>query len=534
MTTDYRKFGTPYFEIEVGDPNGKRMVKLPHHILRLVQKVEISESMEEGYLSGIVLTILEGSREPASTDPMLSTDGLYKLDMDIAGSLTNRSGIITDLRFSGNNGITFITATEEKNKAVSNTIQKNIKGKNVTRKHVAEKKEPLFLFEANNRVKVTWGYKEAPNLTRSIICRVAVLKSDFSESDMVKTTIVCQPTKEMMDKISPTKGTPFGTSEKTKNGYLVNIKDVGTEKVLRSLANKMGVKAIFSDNLPISTIDNNHQKIWLPGKSFKQYMDELARTHNCIWDFIPNPNTGQDTLIFIKRQDYESKTILTDPNLLRYKYPGSILKSVTINADFYAAGGYGQLGTDQNGDSKSEITTDGEVQLQLYQAKNNGSSKKEQLIDLDGKKVDSFKSLAENVLGDEYTGRAEYNPTTTSGENKRESANISATDNSRIVQLSFKTIGYTKLIPGVVEIGGIGVRYSGKYRVLNVKHSIDSNGYITECTATTYALPYGGVEVKEAKQGQEVEPKVGIKLYKAAEGSASIVDAVKKFRGVED
>src|ERR1700740_1693046 len=123
MAADYRKFKTPYYEIYVSDSTGKRMVKLPHHIIRLVEKVKIVEAFTpEVAFSTLTIDFVEGSREPASPDATLGTSGLYKVpisagpdgynaDMNIAGSITNRAGSISDLRFSGSGGITFMTAS---------------------------------------------------------------------------------------------------------------------------------------------------------------------------------------------------------------------------------------------------------------------------------------------------------------------------------------------------------------------------------------------------------------------------------------
>ena len=124
MAFDYNNFITPFYEIEVSDAARKRKVKLPHHLIRLVTKIEINEAFAspENMNGATTATIsfVEGSREPASQDPSLGTSGLYQMsvegkgvDMDVAGSITNRFGSIVDLRFSGNSGITFLSSSEK-------------------------------------------------------------------------------------------------------------------------------------------------------------------------------------------------------------------------------------------------------------------------------------------------------------------------------------------------------------------------------------------------------------------------------------
>ena len=276
MAADYRKFKTPFYTIEVGDSSGKRLVKLPHHILRLVSKVEIVETFEAGQFSTISLTFVEGSREPASPNAKLGTKGLYQIpssgnrpDMDIAGSITNRVGSVVDLRFSGSSGITFLTEGERRTGKVDNKAQKNINGDVVTRKHKLEASAPKLLFQERNQVKVTWGYKEDPSSVRSIRGYVIMLSTDFPEAGQVTTTITCQDTRSALDQIAPIKGVPFGTRKTTSKGNsIVVFEDKTTDKLIRDICTKAGMPCIVSKNLPADTVDVDRQKMWIAGESF--------------------------------------------------------------------------------------------------------------------------------------------------------------------------------------------------------------------------------------------------------------------------
>jgi len=81
INKDYRKFKTPFYEVEIGDSTGQRLVKLPHHVARLIQKVEILETFTPGQFSTITITMIEGSREPASQDPTMGNGGLIECQM---------------------------------------------------------------------------------------------------------------------------------------------------------------------------------------------------------------------------------------------------------------------------------------------------------------------------------------------------------------------------------------------------------------------------------------------------------------------
>lgn len=546
MPADYRKYNTSFYEVEIGDATGQRLVKLPHHILRLVNKVEIVEPLgrgENSEFTTITMTILEGSREPASPDASLGTNGLYKIpiegnktDMDIAGSLTNRTGIITDLRFSGNSGITFLTESEKKSGKVDNTIQKNVDGKKTTRKFKTENSAPVFLFQERNQVKITWGYKEDPSTVRSIRARIIMVQVEFPESDQVKTTITCQDTGAFLDQIATAKGIPFGKRVTTPKGNsIITFEDLPTDELLRTIASKAGMAAIVSKNLPAEKHDQDKQKMWIAGESFTQFVSRLAEIHNSYWRIIPDPKTGKDTLIFIKKQDFESKTLSIDKTLLTFKAPGSLIKNVGVKVDFGSIVGSSQKAVDENG---QVVEDNSYVSLKLLAAhKGTKQTKSEEYINADPNStnpVPAVVGITNNIAGGEVTGHVDNSPRS----DKAAISDISeakADQNSRIVQLDFTTIGWTKLTPGVVEINGIGVRYSGRYRIMTVTHTLDSSGYITKCTATSQFLPGGGVKPTESAAVKDTEETVSFRLLndKNSTNQSTTYDAYHKFNGTK-
>lgn len=544
MPVDYRNYRTPFYEVEIGDAAGQKLVKLPHHILRLVQKVEIVEPLGRGdtqEFTTINLTFVEGSREPASPDASLGTNGLYKIpiegdktDMDIAGSLTNRTGIITDLRFSGNSGITFLSAVEKKSGKLDNKIQKNVDGKKTTRKFPTEKSNPVFLFQERNQVKITWGYKEDSSTVRSIRARIIMVKVEFPEGDHVKTTITCQDTGAFLDQIATSKGVPFGKRVTTSKGNsIVTFEDLPTDALLRDISKKAGMAVIISKGLPAEKHDQDKQKMWIAGESFTQFISKLAELHNSYWRVIPDSKTGKDTLIFIKKPDFESKTLNIDKSALVYKAPGSLLKSVNVNVDFGSIIGSSQKSIDENG---QVVEDNSYVNVQLLAAhKGTKLTKSEEYVNADPNStnpVPAVVGISQNIAKGDVAGDV----TNTARSDKGAMADISQTQadlKSRIIQLDFTTIGWTKLTPGIVEIGGIGLRYSGRYRIMSVTHTLDTSGYVTKCSATSQFLPGGGVKPSEAAGVQESDPKVEVRLLKekANPDQASVLDQYHKFNG---
>ena len=519
MAADYRNFKTPFYEIEIGDSSGKKLVKLPHHILRLVEKVEIVETFAAGQFSTINLSIVEGSREPASPDRNLGTDGLYKIptigqnpDMDIAGSITNRVGSVIDLRFSGNGGITFLTEEEKKTGTIDRSPQENINGKIVTRSHKKEQSRPVFLFQERNQIKVTWGYVEDPSSLRSIRGYIIMCATSYPESGMIVTTITCQDTRSALDQIAPSKGIPFGRRKSTSKGNsIVIFEDLKTDEMLKEIADKAGMAAIISKDLIGDTVDSDKQKMWIAGESFHQFMIRLADKHNAYYSVYPDPKTGQDVLVFIKKIDLESRLVIKDTDLTTYKAPGSILKSVDIKCDYGGVVGNLQKGVDNAGVMQGR----GHDIAQVVQFKND-QGKVEQVVPNspvdNGNPVPAALGLHNNVANGETTGTVNINPSN-SVSRLDGVAQSSASDSSRNVLVEFTSLGYTKFSPGVIDIRNIGVRYSGKYRLQTVTHTIDSSGYITKGTAMSQSLPGGGVSIPDAVKPNQPK-KVDVQQFK--------------------
>ncbi len=526
----YTNFKTPFYEIKIGNSSGQKLVNLPHHVLRLVDKVEIYEPLggTEGAreFTSITLTFIEGSREPASPDASQGTSGLYKIenadgkvDMDIAGSLTNRTGIITDLRFSGNHGITFITAGEKRTNTIDTQVQENVVGDYTTRKWKTDPKAPAFLFNERNQVQVQWGYKEDPATWRTVRCYIIMVAVDFPEQGQIKTTVTCQDTGAFLDQIAPKQGTPFGKRVTSPKGNsIVVFDDLKTDEVLRNIAKDAGMAAIISTELPADKMDEDKQKMWIAGESFAQFMDRLARLHNCYWKAIPDPKTGKDTLVFIKKSNFESRILKVPDGYMTYRGQGSILKSVNVKVDFGGMTGATVKSTNANG----EPVGDEEVSVRLFQSANKSSKnglKPEEALDanpVSNNPIGAAVGLQDKVAKGGITGNVEHTPRSDKESTKTIAG--SETDRAhRLIQLDFTTLGYTKLTPGTIRLDGLGVRYSGLYRILTVQHSIDSSGYTTKCTATSQFLPGGGARPQEAVQNSD-DGMVDIQLFRKMQG----------------
>jgi len=521
MSYEYNQFKTPFYEIEVSDPSHKRKVTLPHHIIRLIEKIEITEayvSPENQFgATTAVISLIEGSREPASQDPSLGTSGLYQLgtggqnvDMDISGSITNRVGSIVDLRFSGNGGITFLTSEEKVKGAVDDRPQESVQGKIVTRKHKKEAKAPKFLFDSYNLIKITWGYKEDTTTVRSILLSIISIETVFSDTGPTTINIQLSDKGAILNQIVPKNAIPFGDVIPVNNNAVINFRDLKTEDLIRKIAEQSGMAAIISKNILSDSLDKNKQKMWIAGESFHEFLTKLAMTQNCYYKIINNPKTGKPTIYFIKREDFEAKPPLPKDKsfYLEYKHPGSLVKSVSVNADFVNPTGYATSAIDDSGDT---VSHDNDVAIQQFKNRE-GQVTSDPTVD------PAAKGVADGLLGGNYTGNLEITPNQNAQYHSGKAA-TGADRTSRMVQLDLVTIGYPKFTPGVFNISNIGVRYSGKYRVLSVAHIIDNSGYICRMNGTTHSLAAGGTKIPDATPATENERTVGVQQFKSKDGT---------------
>jgi len=539
-TFNYNKFRTPFFDIEIADSSGKRRVKLPQQLLRLIERVEVMETFEPNQFPTITITFIEGSREPAIVDRSAGTSGLYKVpshagsdkvDMDIAGAFHNRAGLLTDLRFSGNSGITFLTEKERKIGKIDTSSQLNVESDITTRAHKSETSSPEFLFTQRNRVSVTWGYKEDPESIRTTTAYIININTNFPESGQPTTTIVCQSSKAFVEQLTAKNSIPFGKRVQTGQGnFITQFEDIKTYDLLNDLAKRAGMPSIISENLPAEKLDKDKQKVLIAGTNFKQFLDQLAKEHDAVWDLIPG-KSGVDTLVFITRKDLYSKLALKDPNLFSYKQPGSILKSVNITVDFGGLTGATVVNSNSDGSNKGSAQTDPKSNVNMFEGKGlrspelveNSPTGKNPIPVCSALEDSLFKNpntknstnIQDDLTGLAYTGSVELVPIEDSKGLTDDKTAVESAQKARLVNLDFTTLGYTKVTPGVIEFRNLGVRYSGAYKVITVTHIIDSSGYNCKGTAISEFLNGGGVVPSEVSKTKDIpEKQVNVKLYR--------------------
>lgn len=512
--TQFDKFKTPFYVIRVGNSDGKNMVPLPPTLSKLIERVEIIENLEgcfHNYQISIIMK--EGSREPFRQNSSVSSNSLYS-DVDVS----NATGMLTDLQFSKLGKTTGFTSVLPA--AVGKVLQIGAQAASALsgflgggavpeqEDNVNDVKFPTsvnYVFEERNLIEITWGYRENQTETRTVSGYIQVVRSSFPENGHPSITINALSPGAAFDQVTPKTGITFSTQNiagvDLTAGPIYSFQDMSTKDVITDICSKAGMKCIVSDNLLNTTADKYHVKTWPAGKSFNQFMKDMARETNAFYVTFVDPKTQQTTIAFISKQDWMSKTIIPNKGLLTYRGQESILKSVDVVADFSHITGNQQVGIDSTGKVVRSIVNSGDVGTVMFEGANQVDANP-----TSHNPITAAKQLNANVAknGDQLVGKTEINPEADDPVSIKETA--VAKSNCMIkgmVTLEFATLGYTRLRPGMVSFLGIGKRYSGEYNIISVTHTLDSNGYMCKGAATSEAV-YGqsGIKVPKAASGQ--------------------------------
>lgn len=521
INTDYGRFRTPFRKIEVGDSSGNNMQELPPDLYKLVEKIEIIETLSSGtclYNHQIAITFIEGSREPLQTDSD-NENAFYKTSD--TSSLNNRVGLIPDLIFQPNGSIGFL-------KEVGSLIAQQLPSINSLQSlsNFTPSLEDIniisgtanattnFVFKEGNFIKVTFGYIEDPDNQRAIMSPIKLLETEFPDNDQPRTTITCIGLENSIDKISTPIGKSFSipipTGISETGQPLFNYQDQSIGQIISSVL--PGIKTIISNKFLAPLLDKHSIKVWAAGESFYQFMQKQASRMNAYTGVVIDAGTHEEVFFFISKEDYNNSLIITDPNFFNFKQPGSILKNVHIRADFGNMSGVMGGGVNDNGKP-------------VYQGYNKlvatPIAQGEAVMDLsENNKISQI--VSSNTRGGQAVGKVFSSPeANTPGALSDRAASYNNCGYSKIIGLEFTCLGYPLLFPGPIKIGNIGTRYSGVYNVLSVTHTLDASGYVCKGSATSMSLVGGGVTSDGTTVQQPSPAKVNVGITSAISNAFS-------------
>jgi len=512
--SDYRRFKTPYFNIKIG-PEGKELIELPLQIHRLVQKIEIAEFLNSCRFDVINITFIEGSREPFSKQKGTDTKDLFSLETSSGDNISNATGMLADLIFSdlggGKIGISSIDALTGSAQSAISSVSLPLATvdpvKKIRYNEVALLgKVPEFVFSEKNVVEVIWGYVEDPISWRRVVGKIGIIKADFPENGHPTLTITTLPISAYCDQLTPIEaidfknelsfpsipGLPFQISE---------AEDYSTKAIVEKIASITGSDLIISEKFKGDKLDGGYVRKITSGKSPHQFLIELAKRHHIHYKWILNPANRKPTIVFMKVEEW-NRISRINPELLTYKGPNSILKSVSIKVDAGNIIESSLVGIDKKGNIVQVTSGEGKEKLALFAEEAVTPTKP--IDENDSNATKQFHKYANS----QTTGNSKYTPESDNLDNMEEIANSDAACKKLgTIAIEFSTIGFTKLHPGAIHLQGLGKRYNGHYQAQNISHIIDSNGYICRGVAICEGAGTGGTKPPEATKGDDSKEK---------------------------
>lgn len=541
MTNELRK--TAFYQISISDSSGQNFIPIPYPVHRLIEKVEIKELFGTGWCTPGQFTVyfLEGSREPYPTNKEVDTSTSYPLVAPGSGLLTNNVGMLADLRYTNNGGEGITAITPDSNGIIANssagasgTFQGTFVGGSVnvnqpssvinleeSSKNAAKlisidsdtpKNKPIkYLFQQRNRMKITWGYVEDLESHRSVIGSIAGIDLEFPENDHPKVKVISVETALHFDQVSGIFGASFFNSsvqgstvfgEPIQTFENLTVKDIIESFSSKANMGKPIVSAIFSN----IRLDKYAFNIIPAGMSPNQFFGELSKKYNAYYKVAIDPKTNQDTIVFLDKKEYNSKLLSNDVVLLTYKNPGSIIKSVSIKAEYTALSGSAKGYVDETGEIAA-IATKSSIPIGMIEA---GAD----LADSDptgNNPVTAAKGTIAAFNTPYTVGTVEYSPEGNDPETvKRQVSGKAYCANENTIMINLNTIGYTKLRPGAWYISGLGKRFSATYYFKEVSHTIDAaGGYVCTMSGSTNSdLGGTGKSADGETQTQKPQPQV--------------------------
>lgn len=544
LNTGYGRFRTPVVEVYVGESDGKNMQLLPAQVKKLLEKVELTFTQVSSVcaIPQIVLTFIEGSREPYSK--LSKTSELYNIQGEKIQFLSNSTGFLTDLIFDGEGSIS--SPIQNFNISVLNAIPNNIAtfstesisnpldfieglaDSTVSIEPIQIPGKKKYLFKEGNLVKVTVYYAENPQLRMSTLGHIQVVQSEFPEEDHPRLTITCLGTASQFDKITPPKAItykkvalpPLISPANGKPVYTFQNKSV--YEILKETCESKGIRLIVSGDLIGTLQDEDKHFVWTAGKSFLQFMNELAGRTNAYFGSLIDPETNDDVVYFVSKPLFNSYLTITDKNLFTYRANGSILKSVSVKADFASITGVHNAGYDDTGKLLGQGYQEPQEQMVLVQGAGATDTTPK------GKAAEGVSS---NIKNKKFIGKSQAVPHNNVQNVKDTAKTSTACTFNKTINLEFTSLGHPHLNTGKLYIGGIGDRYSNYYTVVSVTHTVDSGGYVCKATCLNDNLSQGGASAPSAKviQNATQTESVAVPITQVSNVLSSIAAATSTF-----
>lgn len=500
---DYEKYKTPFYKIRVAPASSSNYIDLPDAIARLIKKVEIVETQESCiYNHQITIVLAEGSRDPYAYTADAADPNVYSLG-EMGGALTNKSGLIPDLRYSsGGVGITAVSPANAA-KALAG-LQAGITDDITIYSADVAAKSPTYLFQEFNKIEITWGYLENPLTQRTIRSIIYVWQTEFPEAGQPETTITCLGANALYNQLAFAKNIDLGKTDLSKTvidpatGEIAqDFQGLATNEVIELICDKIGIKHYISDKIEPKYLPEGKTRKLAKGKNIDSFFSELARETQCHYIAFIDHKTDDFSIIFVPKQEYDKQIGVGQDYLFAYKTPNSILKSLTVRADFSGFFGAYNGAQKSNGKTTEVISESGEVVVVAFDntgIANPSPASGQNKLNIAQNATTAFSNLVQ---------QADVNPNAVNpAYAEQKTIKDAYCAKNRIVAIEFTCLGFPRLAPPqTVKFSNIGDRYSGRYHLLTVTHTLDENGYMCKGSATNYRLGAGGQPANNATKG---------------------------------
>lgn len=500
---DYEKYKTPFYKIRVAPASSSNYIDLPDAIARLIKKVEIVESQESCiYNHQITIVMAEGSRDPYAYTADAADPNVYSLG-ESGGALTNKSGLIPDLRYSS--GGVGITAVSPANAAKALAGLQAAATEDITvYSNSVTGKAPTYLFQEFNKVEITWGYLENPITHRTIRSIIYVWQTEFPDAGQPETTITCLGANALYNQLAFSKNIDLNKIDLSKTlidpvtGEIAqDFIGLATNEVIELICDKVGIKHYVSDKIEPKNLPEGKFRKLPKGKNVDSFFSELARETQCHYIAFIDHKTDDFSIIFVPKQEYDKQVGISQDYLFAYKTPNSILKSLTVRADFSGFFGAYTGAQKSNGKSTEVVSESGETVTVAFE--NTGIANPSPAS---GQNKLAIAQNASTTFAN-LTQQADMNPNAVNQNYaQQKTINDAYCAKNRIVAIEFTCLGFSRLAPPqTIKFSNIGDRYSGRYHLLTVTHTLDENGYSCKGSATNYRLGAGGQPANNATKG---------------------------------
>ena len=343
-------------------------------------------------------------------------------------------------------------------------------------------KNAKFLFQEGNVVDIEWGYQTDSRLKRKMRFVVQYVEYDAAEGSTPECKIYCIPQIIAdLGKLRPTVGVTFKKTVATDSGNNRNL-DITAGEIVKTLADAAGYASVISSISGRVNYDDRKPSDFLKtitkDETIHEYIGKLAQDTGHHYLVGYNFKTGKNTIFFLSDEDYSKYAAFN----FVWKGPNTILTSYHIKSDFSKLH-QGSTSTidPNNGDVK--VTEQDQAKL-TYDLSSATQLNKSQVSTPVTVSVDvGLKSVFKKGL----TGVALYAPV--SQENAQKTIldkHLSQREDAII--MSGTMLGHPFVSPCVGNFLNIGLRYSGRYELIRVKHILDAAGYKIEYDSVTNTI----------------------------------------------